>query len=126
MARDHVWHQLQRDDDLQRYRTRRNGSARSPLDAVDFPIGPDYLLRRSFPGVAGNVFLGALSGLNLRRLELLNGRVTHQEELLLTSRPRRIRDVRQGPDGLLYVLTDAGALLRPRAVTLTFRAEPRL
>ena len=65
-----------------------------------------------FPAWRGNVFLGALSGLNLRRLELLNGRVTHQEELLLTSRPKRIRDVRQGPDGLLYVLTDAGALLR--------------
>jgi glucose/arabinose dehydrogenase len=65
-----------------------------------------------FPAWRGNVFLGALSGLNLRRLELLNGRVTHQEELLLTSRHKRIRDVRQGPDGLLYVLTDAGALLR--------------
>jgi len=31
---------------------------------------------------------------------------------LLARGPRRIRDVRQGPDGLLYVLTDAGALLR--------------
>ena len=36
---------------------------------------------------------------------------THEEELL-ASLHRRIRDVRQGPDGLLYVLTDAGALLR--------------
>ena len=53
----------------------------------------------------------ALNGLHLRRLELRDGRVTHQEELLLQS-PRRIRDVRQGPDGLLYVLTDNGALLR--------------
>jgi glucose/arabinose dehydrogenase len=66
-----------------------------------------------FPAWRGNVFLGALSGLDLRRLELENGRVTHQEVLRLLARgSRRIRDVRQGPDGLLYVLTDAGALLR--------------
>jgi aldose sugar dehydrogenase len=66
-----------------------------------------------FPAWRGNVFLGALSGLDLRRLELQNGRVTHQEVLQLLARgPRRIRDVRQGPDGLLYVLTEAGALLR--------------
>ena len=64
-----------------------------------------------FPAWRGNVFLGALSGLNLRRLELRDGRVTH-EEVLLAGRPQRIRDVRQGPDGFLYVLTDASALLR--------------
>jgi glucose/arabinose dehydrogenase len=66
-----------------------------------------------FPAWRGHVFLGALSGLDLRRLELQNGRVTHQEVIQLRARgPRRVRDVRQGPDGLLYVLTDAGALLR--------------
>jgi glucose/arabinose dehydrogenase len=64
-----------------------------------------------FPEWVGNVFLGALSGQHLRRLELRSGRVTHEEELL-TRLYRRIRDVRQGPDGLLYVLTEAGALLR--------------
>ena len=64
-----------------------------------------------FPAWRGNVFLGALSGLNLRRLELRDGRVTH-EEVLLAGRPQRIRDVRQGPDGFLYVLKEAGALLR--------------
>jgi aldose sugar dehydrogenase len=64
-----------------------------------------------FPEWRGNLFLGTLSGQHLRRLELKEGRVTHQEALLLP-RPRRIRDVREGPDGLLYVLTDSGALLR--------------
>jgi glucose/arabinose dehydrogenase len=63
-----------------------------------------------FPAWRGNVFLGALSARHLRRLELLNGRVAHEEELLARLH-QRIRDVRQGPDGLLYVLTDAGALL---------------
>ena len=74
-----------------------------------------------FPAWRGDVFLGALSGEHLRRLELQNGRVTHEEEHhifdvsrknVLARRPQRIRDVRQGPDGLLYVLTDGGALLR--------------
>lgn len=74
-----------------------------------------------FPAWRGHVFLGALSGEHLRRLELQNGRVTHEEEHhifdarrknVLARRPQRIRDVRQGPDGLLYVLTDGGALLR--------------
>ena len=64
-----------------------------------------------FPAWRGDAFLGALTGLHLRRLELQSGRVTH-EEVLLARRHQRIRDVRQGPDGLLYVLTDAGALLR--------------
>jgi aldose sugar dehydrogenase len=64
-----------------------------------------------FPGWRGNVFLGALSGQHLRRLELRNGRVVHEEELLAPLH-QRIRDVRQGPDGLLYVLTDGSALLR--------------
>ena len=65
-----------------------------------------------FPAWRGNVFLGALSGMDLRRLEVVNRRVTHQETIVLSSGPRRIRDVREGPDGLLYVLTDFGSLLR--------------
>jgi glucose/arabinose dehydrogenase len=64
-----------------------------------------------FPAWHGNVFLGALGGLHLRRLELRDGRVTH-EEVLLAGLNRRIRDVRLGPDGCLYVLTDSRALLR--------------
>jgi glucose/arabinose dehydrogenase len=54
-----------------------------------------------FPARRGNVFLGALSGLDLRRLEIVNRHVTHQETLVLSGGARRIRDVRQGPDGLL-------------------------
>ena len=60
----------------------------------------------------GNLFLGALSGAHLRRLVVQDGRVTHQEVLGSRMLTTRIRDVRQGPEGLLYVLTDRGALLR--------------
>lgn len=58
------------------------------------------------PGWKGNLFLGALAGTSLIRLELDGDRIVH-EERLLGDRGERIRDVRQGPDGLLYLLTDA-------------------
>ncbi|MEW6693966.1 MAG: PQQ-dependent sugar dehydrogenase [Pseudomonadota bacterium] len=63
----------------------------------------------------GNLFIGALRGQHLVRLELDGPRVV-REHRLLTDLGERIRDVRQGPDGYLYVLTDAfdGRLLRLR------------
>ena len=60
-----------------------------------------------FPAWRGNLFIGALVGQALIRLELRGDRVVH-EERLLEQLDERIRDVRQGPDGYLYVLTDAG------------------
>lgn len=66
-----------------------------------------------FPQWQGNLFLGALAAKQLIRLELDGDKVVH-EERLLGERNQRIRDVRQGPDGALYVLVDApdGKLLR--------------
>jgi glucose/arabinose dehydrogenase len=73
-----------------------------------------------FPAWRGNVFVGALFEGRIRGTGHLqrivvneNGRPINREPLLLELR-QRIRDVRQGPDGLLYVLTDEddGALLR--------------
>ena len=60
----------------------------------------------------GNIFVGGLYGM-LVRLEL-DGEKVVREERLLTELKDRIRDVRQGPDGCLYVLTDSprGRLLR--------------
>ncbi|HEX8830881.1 MAG TPA: PQQ-dependent sugar dehydrogenase, partial [Longimicrobium sp.] len=49
---------------------------------------------------------GALREMRLVRLALANGRVTGEEHLL-ADRRQRIRDVRQGPDGALYIVTDA-------------------
>ena len=61
----------------------------------------------------GNLFVGSLKFRYLARLELQNGRVV-REERLLPQLGQRVRDVRQGPDGLLYLLTDEndGQLLR--------------
>jgi glucose/arabinose dehydrogenase len=61
----------------------------------------------------GNLFSGALAAQRLIRLELDGERIVH-EERLLADRSERIRTVVQGPDGALYLLTDApkGKLLR--------------
>jgi aldose sugar dehydrogenase len=68
---------------------------------------------KAFPEWKGNLFVGALAKSALIRLELDGDRVVH-EERLLTDRSERIRDVREGPDGALYVLVDeeSGKLLR--------------
>lgn len=65
------------------------------------------------PEWKGDVFMGGLSGLQLVRVKLEDGRVIGEEKLL-RDRCERMRDVRMGPDGNLYVLTDAdeGHILR--------------
>jgi glucose/arabinose dehydrogenase len=77
------------------------------------PSGLSFLTSERYPGWKGNLFVGTLRGEALLRLELDGTRVV-AEEKLLTSLNARIRDVRQGPDGWLYVLTDGaeGQLLR--------------
>ncbi|MCU1763571.1 PQQ-dependent sugar dehydrogenase [Pseudomonas sp. 14P_8.1_Bac3] len=54
-----------------------------------------------------NVFIGALASQELIRLQFDGDQVVH-EERLMGELKQRIRDVRQGPDGYLYVLTDEG------------------
>lgn len=63
-------------------------------------------------GWRGNLFIGSLKFGYLARLELANGKVAREHKLL--EGIGRVRDVRQGPDGLLYVLTDEsnGKLVR--------------
>jgi glucose/arabinose dehydrogenase len=77
------------------------------------PSGMAFYKGDLFPEWQGDLFVGALAGRHLRRLELDGDRVTGQEELL-SDLGERIRDVETGPDGHLYLLTDAsdGRLLR--------------
>jgi glucose/arabinose dehydrogenase len=81
-------------------------------------VAPHHVWEKS-PGVSGmafydadrfkawqhNVFIGALVSQELIRLQFDGDKVVH-EERLLSELNKRIRDVRQGPDGYLYVLTD--------------------
>jgi glucose/arabinose dehydrogenase len=70
------------------------------------PSGMAFLTSERYPGWKGNLFIGALRGQMLVRLELDGNRVL-REHRLLQDLGERIRDVRQGPDGWLYLLTDS-------------------
>lgn len=70
------------------------------------PSGMAFYRGDAFPGWSGSLFVGALAGRHLRRLELRWNHVAHQE-VLLPGLLGRIRDVRSGPDGFIYILTDA-------------------
>ncbi|WP_458374681.1 PQQ-dependent sugar dehydrogenase [Pseudomonas laurylsulfatiphila] len=95
-------------------------------ETVEGTVAPNHVWEKS-PGLSGmafydadrfkawqgNVFIGALVSQELIRLEFDGDKVIHEERLLGALR-KRIRDVRQGPDGYLYVLTDEedGALYK--------------
>jgi glucose/arabinose dehydrogenase len=71
------------------------------------PSGMAFLTSDRYPGWKGSLFVGALRAELLVRLTL-DGRKVAGEERLLAGELGRIRDVRQGPDGWLYLLTDSG------------------
>ena len=77
------------------------------------PSGLAFVTSERYPGWKGSVLVGALKARALVRLTLDGERVTG-EERLLTDLEERIRDIRQGPDGWIYLLTDApeGRILR--------------
>jgi aldose sugar dehydrogenase len=77
------------------------------------PSGMAFYTGKLFPKWNGSLFTGALRGAMLVRLTL-NGNAVTSEERLLQNLHERIRDVRQGPDGALWLLTDSsnGRLLR--------------
>jgi glucose/arabinose dehydrogenase len=77
------------------------------------PSGMAFYTGDRFPGWRGNLFVGALKDQMLVRLEL-DGQKVLREERLLRGVLGRIRDVRAGPDGFLYLLNDAagGVLAR--------------
>lgn len=75
------------------------------------PSGMTIYNGNAFPEWKGNIFLGNLSGQHLRRLTLKDKKVVEQEELL-KDESFRIRNVRPGPDGYLYLSTDSGIIAR--------------
>jgi glucose/arabinose dehydrogenase len=81
------------------------------------PSGMAFYTGDRFPKWKGNLFVGALAAQALLRLEL-DGEKVVKEERLLKGQLGRIRDVRAGPDGLIYLLTDEDrgvlARLEPR------------
>jgi glucose/arabinose dehydrogenase len=82
-------------------------------DPVIAPSGATFYSGTAFPDWRGDLLVGSLRPGALVRLRIANGRVT-QEERYLDELGERIRDVREGPDGALYLLTDSsrGRLIR--------------
>jgi aldose sugar dehydrogenase len=85
-------------------------------DPVIAPSGMVFYTGNLFPAWKGNLFIGGLGSTNLVRLTVKEDRIVDEERLLtdLTPKRERIRDVRQGPEGALYLLTDdaAGRMLK--------------
>ncbi|HQF74584.1 MAG TPA: PQQ-dependent sugar dehydrogenase, partial [Treponemataceae bacterium] len=77
------------------------------------PSGLTFYTGDAFPLWKGSLFSGNLAGQRVVRLIMENSRVTGQE-IVLQGTVGRIRDVREGPDGFLYLITDSanGALYR--------------
>jgi glucose/arabinose dehydrogenase len=74
-------------------------------DPVIAPSGAQFYTGDAFPEWKGSLFVGGMRDTKLVRLTLENDRVTGEEHLL-ADRNQRIRDVRQGADGALYIVTD--------------------
>lgn len=69
------------------------------------PSGAQFYTGDAFPAWRGSLFVGAMKEKRLVRLTIANGRVSGEEHLLV-DRGKRVRDVKQGPDGALYIVTD--------------------
>jgi glucose/arabinose dehydrogenase len=84
------------------------------------PSGMIFYTGDRFPGWRGSLFVGSLMVGRIERTGRIERVVLNEageeirREAILTELRQRIRDIRQGPDGLIYVLTDEddGALLR--------------
>ena len=93
------------------------------------PAGMTLYDGEAFPDWRGSLFVAALAEKSVRRVELDQGGAPGRQEILFTELGQRMRDVRAGPDGALYLLTDEprGQLLRvtPRAAAPLAAAGPQ-
>jgi glucose/arabinose dehydrogenase len=80
-------------------------------DPVIAPSSMLFYTGKLFPAWRNDLFVGGLAGQVLARLVIRNDRVV-AEEYLLQDLHQRIRDVIQGPEGAIYVLTDSGSVLK--------------
>ena len=79
-------------------------------DPVIAPSGAIFYTGDKIPDWKGDLFVGSLNPGGLVRLDLNDGKVVKEERYLRDI--GRVRDVRQGPDGLIYLVTDEGQILR--------------
>ncbi len=81
------------------------------------PSGMQFYTSDVIPAWKGNLFIGAMVLKHLNRLVIENNKVV-KEERLLTDKNWRVRSVKQGPDGYLYLGVDGGKILRIMPIQL--------
>jgi glucose/arabinose dehydrogenase len=113
LARDLLRGGLFRRQDRRGHGESRPGAAGPLLGPLHRPLGMAFYTGDKFPAWRGSLLVGALAGRHVARLSLDGTKVTG-EERMLAGLGERIRDVREGPDGFVYLLTDAsnGRILR--------------
>lgn len=87
-----------------------------PLKYYKPSIGPSGMLFYTgdkIPGWKGNLFIGALALTHLNRLVIKDNKVV-QEERIFEEKKWRVRSLKQGPDGFLYIGVDGGMVIRIR------------
>ena len=77
------------------------------------PSGMIFYTGNNFSSWQGDIFIGALAGKALWRIQL-SGNIEVMREAYFSELGERIRDVEQGPDGWIYLLTDSGKLIQVR------------
>lgn len=82
-------------------------------DPVIAPSGALFYTGDAFPDWKGDFFVGSMQPGGLVRLKVENGKVT-KETRYIGNPKQRVRDIQQGPDGLLYIITDSqkGEIIR--------------
>lgn len=75
------------------------------------PSGMTFYFDKNIPEWDGNLFIGGMALRHLNRLVIENMKVIHEERLLQDLNVR-VRNVKQGPDGHLYIAVDGGKILR--------------
>jgi len=87
-------------------------------DPVIAPSGATFYRGDAFPDWRGDLLVGSLTPGGVVRLRLTDGPVTDETRYVIDP-GERVRDVRQGPDGLIYVLTDSprGRIVRLEPLT---------
>ena len=107
LARHLLRRRLFRREDRRGHREGRAWSSRSITGTrPSRPSGMAFYTGDKFPAWRGSILVGALAGKLVSRLETNGNKVTG-EERMLQNLGERIRDVRQGPDGFVYLLTDS-------------------
>lgn len=99
--------------------TKEKSGMQQPLYKWVPSISPSGIMIYSglaFPKFSGNLFLATLASSHVRRLVLDKNRKILKEEELLSDLGERFRQVKMGPDGLIYLSTDSGKILRLKPV----------